>query len=67
MLDNKNYLNFNFYKNNYRFFSKITIILLIMLFSLLAITFYSKITKPTPMYFATTSDGRLIKITPKPK
>ena len=65
MANDKYTTSFTFYKSSYRLLTFITIFLLIIAFIVLAITFYSKFTKPEPAYLATTSDGRLIAITPK--
>ena len=56
--------DFTFYRNNYRLFIWSAIVLLIISFVILGTIFYNKFTQPTPSYFATTSDGRLIEVTP---
>jgi len=56
---------FCFYKKNYRLFAWAIIALLGLAFAALVIIYYSKITQPSISYFATTSDGYLIEVTPK--
>jgi hypothetical protein len=65
MANDKYTTSYSFYKNSYRLLSFITVFLLIVAGITLTIVFYSKVTRPTPAYFATTSDGRLIEIAPK--
>ena len=54
--------DFIFYRNGYRKMIWLTIFLLIFCIATLIFAFYKKITEPVPSFFATTSDGRLIKI-----
>jgi len=51
-----------FYQENFRKLLTFSFVLVAIAFILLGAIFYQHITKPTPEYFAATSDGRLIKI-----
>lgn len=56
-----------FYRNNFRRLVNFSIILTIIMFGLLGLTFYQHFNTPKVQYFITTSDGRLIEISPIPK
>ncbi len=66
-INNETTNNVIFYRNNFRIFTWFTMVLLSIAFAILVYIFYSKITQPDPSYFATTSDGYLIEIKPKPQ
>lgn len=55
----------NFYRNSFRTLNRIGILLLFIVVGLLSYTIYQITSVPTPNYFATTSDGRLIELTTK--
>lgn len=55
----------NFFKNNYYAAIKVSYILIFMIYALIAIIAYRHITRPTPPYFVTTTDGKLIEIKPE--
>jgi hypothetical protein len=51
-----------FYQVNYRKLITFSFVLLALAYILLSIVIYQHIIRPTPKYFAATSDGRLIEI-----
>lgn len=53
-----------FYRNNFRRLLKFVYVLIFFSAALLGIILYQLFTTPTPQYFVTTSDGRLIEIKP---
>jgi hypothetical protein len=54
-----------FYRNHFRQLLKVAYILVVICFGLALYIFYQYITTPTPSYFATTIDGRMIEIFPE--
>jgi len=54
----------HFYRNNFRRLLFISFILVFIIALLLILIIYQDNTKPEQKYFVTTSDGRLIEITP---
>lgn len=53
-----------FFQINFRRLLNLSYVLLGIIFLLLMLAYYQHIAKPKPHYFATTSDGRLVEITP---
>ena len=53
-----------FYRRGFRNLLRVAYILTAVIFVLLLISFYQFFTTPTPNFFATTQDGRLIEIFP---
>lgn len=53
-----------FYRNNYRKLLNLAFILTGLIFALIAYIVYEDLNKPTRDYFATTSNGQVIKILP---
>lgn len=53
-----------FYRNSFRKLFVTVMVLVIIQFLLLGLAFYQLWSRPKTEYFATTSDGRLIKIQP---
>lgn len=51
-----------FYRQNYRFLALAIYILLLLIVFMVGFVFYQRVTWPTPKYFATTPDGRLLPI-----
>ena len=54
----------NFYRDNYRLVVAGLILCLIIIAALVGLVYYMQTHQRKPTYFATTSDGRLIKMTP---
>jgi intracellular multiplication protein IcmL len=54
----------NFYRDNYRVLMYFTYFLIIISIALMAYTFYERTHKPKVNYYATTNDGKLIKLSP---
>lgn len=54
----------NFYRDNFRRLMIACLILLGIIAGLMAYIFYQERNKPSPTYFATTTDGKLIKLVP---
>lgn len=54
----------HFYRDNYRRIMMALLLLLLAILVLAGVVFYMITHKPTPIYFATTADGRLIPIVP---
>lgn len=54
----------NFYRDNYRLVVTALLICLIIIASLIGVIYYMQTHQRKPTYFATTSDGRLIPMTP---
>lgn len=65
-MDTKDYIEEHalFYRDSYRRLFTWAFVLLIIIFALIAITFYQYKTRPVVKYFATTSNGQLIEIHP---
>ena len=53
-----------FYRDGFRKIIFMLFILMIIAYGLLALIVYLHITRPTPQYFVTTSNGRLMEIAP---
>lgn len=53
-----------FYRNGFRFLVLSALVLAIVAISLMGLIFLQYFNRPTVHYFVTTSDGRLIEITP---
>lgn len=54
----------NFYRDNFRRMMIVCLALLAIIAGLISYIFYQEQNKPKPTYFATTSDGKLIKLIP---
>lgn len=54
----------NFYRDNFRRLMLICLALLLIIGGLIAYVFYQQENQPRPQYFATTTDGKLIKLIP---
>lgn len=54
----------DFYRENYRRLTMISMILVLVLGLCLAMAYYIYATRPAPRYFATTADGALIRLHP---
>jgi intracellular multiplication protein IcmL len=54
----------NFYRDNYRRTMVMCLVLLLIVASLIGYLYFLHINRPTPTYFATTHDGKLIKMIP---
>lgn len=53
-----------FYRNNFRRLHTLAFVLITIAYLMLGFIIYEHLTRPTPQYFVTTSDGRLIEIKP---
>jgi intracellular multiplication protein IcmL len=54
----------NFYRDNYRRVVGILLLLLVVDLSLVGIIFYQVVNRPDPVYFATSTDGRITPLYP---
>src|SRR3990167_6793036 len=54
----------NFYRDNYRILMYFCYLLVIAAMALMGYTFYERTHKPNVNYYATTNDGKLIKLSP---
>lgn len=53
-----------FYQKNYRRMTSLCLLLILVIAGLIGFIFYQYYTQPTPSYFATSADGKLLKIDP---
>lgn len=53
-----------FYRNGFRRLLTFSFVMMILILALLGLIFYQHYNRPVVKYFVTTSDGRLIEITP---
>ena len=53
-----------FYRDNFRRIVTLMLLLLLLNAALIGVCFYIYKTRPTPKYFATTADGKIIKLPP---
>lgn len=54
----------NFYRDSYRRVLTALLIMVVLNVALMALLYYMIVNRPKPEYFATTSDGKVIKMTP---
>ena len=55
---------FEFYRDNYRRVVMALLLMILVVFILIGFIYVQKITQPKPQYFATRSDGSIIRLTP---
>lgn len=54
----------NFYRNNYRRMVSLNLLLLLVICGLIGFIAYQHHTRPTPTYFATSTDGKILEVLP---